>query len=220
MGQYDRHAFVCTSGETCPTQGDTEKFVQALRAGAKQAGRGDIRINKSGCFSQCGHGPMIVVYPENVWYAGVQESDLQELLTSHIIGGQPVTRLLYNPGRPGANKIDASPAAVPAAAPTPTWVRVCGAGEVPANGMKEFAVDGTGVLIVNAGDGFVAYQAMCPHEAIPLEMGIHDGAVLTCLEHMWQFDLRTGAPLGDAEIGLTGYPVKEDRGDLYVELER
>ena len=39
----------------------------------------EVRVNKAGCFSQCGHGPMIVVYPENVWYAGVQESDLPEM---------------------------------------------------------------------------------------------------------------------------------------------
>ena len=38
MGQYDRHAFVCTSGETCPTQGDTEKYVKLLRAGASVLG--------------------------------------------------------------------------------------------------------------------------------------------------------------------------------------
>ena len=55
--------------------------------------------------SQCGHGPMIVVYPENVWYGGVQESDLQEILESHILGGRPVKRLLYDPGVPGANKV-------------------------------------------------------------------------------------------------------------------
>jgi (2Fe-2S) ferredoxin len=48
---------------------------------------------------------MIVVYPENVWYAGVQESDLQEILESHILGGRPVKRLLYDPGVPGANKV-------------------------------------------------------------------------------------------------------------------
>src|SRR2546425_1453400 len=42
-----------------------------------------VRINKAGCFSQCGHGPMIVVYPENVWYAGVKQEDLQEIAQSH-----------------------------------------------------------------------------------------------------------------------------------------
>jgi toluene monooxygenase system ferredoxin subunit len=227
MGQYDRHVFVCTSGETCPTQGDTEKYVKALRAGAQKAGRSDMRINKSGCFSQCGHGPMIVVYPENVWYSGVQESDLDEILASHIIGGQPVTRLLYEPGKRGPNKIevdktDATAGRVPAPDAIgrgPAWTRVCGAADVPANGMKEFAVDGVNVLIVNTGDGFAAYQALCPHEAVPLEAGVHDGSILTCLEHTWQFDLRTGAPLGDAEVGLKGYRLKEERGDLYVGLD-
>ncbi|MDP2626739.1 MAG: (2Fe-2S) ferredoxin domain-containing protein [Candidatus Rokubacteria bacterium] len=105
MGQYERHVFICTSGETCPTQGDVEKYVTTLRAGAAAAGkRREIRINKAGCFSQCGHGPMIVVYPENVWYGGVQESDLQEILESHILGGTPVERLVYDPGVPGPNK--------------------------------------------------------------------------------------------------------------------
>jgi NADH-quinone oxidoreductase subunit F len=47
---------------------------------------------------------MIVVYPENVWYAGVKESDLAEIVQSHILGGQPVQRLLYAPGVKGANK--------------------------------------------------------------------------------------------------------------------
>jgi nitrite reductase/ring-hydroxylating ferredoxin subunit/(2Fe-2S) ferredoxin len=227
MGQYDCHVFVCTGGETCPTQGDVERYVKILRDGVRQAGRpGDVRINKSGCFSQCGHGPMIVVYPENVWYAGVQESDLQEILTSHIVGGTPVERLRYAPGVRGANKIAtpspgtaAHPAAPVDSAPSPRWTRVCGSSDVPANGMKEFAVDGVSVLIVNAGDTFVAYQALCPHEAVPLEQGMHDGAVLTCLEHLWQFDLRTGAPMGDAQEGLRSYQLKEERGELYVGLE-
>ena len=104
MGQYERHVFVCTGGETCPTQGDVEKFVKTLRAGVAAAGKQvEIRVNKAGCFSQCGHGPMMVVYPENVWYCSVQESDLQEILDSHVLGGKPVERLRYAPGLPGPN---------------------------------------------------------------------------------------------------------------------
>jgi nitrite reductase/ring-hydroxylating ferredoxin subunit/(2Fe-2S) ferredoxin len=228
MGQYDRHLFVCTSGETCPTQGETEKYVKLLRAAVQKAGRqSDVRINKSGCFSQCGHGPMIVVYPEDVWYAGVRESDLEDIITSHIIGGMPVERLRYAPGISGPNQIDVEKKGTPAGrapepaapGPGPAWKRVCRSDEVPANGMKEFSVDGTNVLIVHTGDAFVAYQAMCPHEAFPLEEGIHDGSVLTCLEHLWQFDVRTGAPRGDAETGLKGYRLKEEGGELYVALE-
>ena len=217
MGQYDRHVFVCTSGDTCPTQADVERYVKTLRDSVRAAGKQiDVRINKAGCFSQCGHGPMIVVYPENVWYAGVKESDLDEIVQSHIVGGRPVERLRYEPGVKGANKVETKPKDT--ARPALAWKRLGASREVPENGMKEFSVDGVNVLVVNAGDGFFAYQALCPHEAVALEQGIHDGSVLTCLEHMWQFDLRTGAPLGDAEVGLKGYPLKEERGELYVEL--
>ncbi|PYN93244.1 MAG: hypothetical protein DMD91_30535 [Candidatus Rokuibacteriota bacterium] len=228
MGQYERHVFVCTSGETCPTQGDVEKYVKILREGMRQAARaGDVRVNKAGCFSQCGHGPMIVVYPENVWYTGVQESDLQEILTSHIVGGTPVERLRYAPGVKGANEMSDEEIAAKASRATgadaghtgATWTRVCRTDDVPKNGMKQFSVAGVDLLVISAGDDFVAYQALCPHETVPLEQGIHDGSVLTCLEHMWQFDVRTGAPVGDAQEGLKGYRLKAERGDLYVTIE-
>ena len=105
MGQYECHVFVCTSGEDCPTRGDVEAHVKFLRAEAVRAGlKTDVRINKAGCFSQCGHGPMIVVYPDDVWYAGVKQEDLKEIFESHILGGKPVERLVYNPGVKGANK--------------------------------------------------------------------------------------------------------------------
>ena len=105
MGQYETHVFVCTSGDDCPSKGDVEGFVKHLRAEVVKAGRQrDIRINKAGCFSQCGHGPMMVFYPENVWYAGVTQADLPEIVESHILGGTPVARLVYAPGVKGANK--------------------------------------------------------------------------------------------------------------------
>jgi (2Fe-2S) ferredoxin len=46
----------------------------------------------------------MIVYPENVWYHGVHESDLEEIFESHVKSGTPVTRLLYDPGVKGANK--------------------------------------------------------------------------------------------------------------------
>jgi len=105
MGQYRTHVFVCTTGDSCPEEGDVEAYVKYLRGEAVKAGlRTEVRVNKAGCFSQCGHGPMMVVYPDDVWYAGVQASDLQEILESHILGGKPVERLRYEPGVKGANK--------------------------------------------------------------------------------------------------------------------
>ena len=100
------------------------------------------------------------------------------------------------------------------------WRRVCAPADVPDNGMKEFTLDDQSrILIVNAGGEYFAYQAMCPHEAVALADGIHDGSILTCLEHMWQFDVRTGAPLGDADTGLTGYRLKQEDGALHVWTE-
>ena len=100
------------------------------------------------------------------------------------------------------------------------WKRVCGLGEVPEGGMKECVVDaGPRILVVNTGTERFAYQAECPHEAVPLADGIHDGSVLTCLEHFWQFDLRTGVLLGDAEKGIAGYRIKEEDGALYVWID-
>jgi (2Fe-2S) ferredoxin len=106
VGQYERHVFVCTTGATCPTQGDTEAYVRTLRAEVARAGlHVQIRINKAGCFSQCGNGPMLIVYPENVWYAGVRAEDLPEIVQSHLLGGKPVERLVYRPPQPGPNVV-------------------------------------------------------------------------------------------------------------------
>ena len=97
------------------------------------------------------------------------------------------------------------------------WKRACRADEVPANGLKQIAVDGgPAVVIANAGEEYFAYQAFCPHQEVALAEGIHDGSILTCLEHMWQFDLRTGAAMGDAEAPLAAYALKHENGELYV----
>ncbi|MGH7427388.1 MAG: (2Fe-2S) ferredoxin domain-containing protein [Candidatus Methylomirabilaceae bacterium] len=104
MGQYKRHVFICTTGDCCPRQGETEAYVTYLRKRLAERGLAkEIRINKSGCFSQCGHGPMVVVYPDDVWYGGVRMEDLDEILLEHLVDGRPVERLRYV-APPGPNK--------------------------------------------------------------------------------------------------------------------
>ena len=96
MEIYKKHVFVCTTGKTCPTEGG-EDVCSALRKEIADRGlKKVIRINKSGCLDQCGNGPMVVVYPEQVWYAHVRPEDAQEIVESHLIGGKPVERLLYD----------------------------------------------------------------------------------------------------------------------------
>src|SRR5438309_11558312 len=99
MGQYRTHVFVCTGGETCPTQGDVEQFVKQLRGEALKAGlKEDVRINKAGCFSQCGHGPMMDVYPDDVWDSRVQASDLQAIFESPGVRGARGKRVRHATG--------------------------------------------------------------------------------------------------------------------------
>ena len=107
MTVYERHVFVCTNGDWCPTvDGDglgVHARLKALVKGADLEER--VRVNRSGCFSQCGNGPMVVVYPDGVWYARVQPSDAEEIFSSHIVGGRPVERLRYAPATMGAHKL-------------------------------------------------------------------------------------------------------------------
>ena len=105
MGPFEKHVFVCTSGSVCPVEGDSVTVHARLKQLVKHAGLADkIRINNSGCMDQCGHGPMVAVYPDNVWYCHVKVEDVEAIFNEHLIGGKPLERLIYRPAKPGANK--------------------------------------------------------------------------------------------------------------------
>ena len=108
MSVYERHVFVCTSGEWCPRiDGNGVGVRAALKERVKAAGLSDrVRVNHAGCFSQCGNGPMAVVYPDDVWYAGLTPADADEIVREHLAGGRPVERLRYRPPLMGANKLE------------------------------------------------------------------------------------------------------------------
>jgi len=53
-----------------------------------------IRANNAGCLDQCEHGVTVVVYPEQVWYGAVTVDDVNEIVEKHLVGGEPVERLL------------------------------------------------------------------------------------------------------------------------------
>ena len=94
---------------------------------------------------------------------------------------------------------------------------VCTRSEVPANGMLECETEGgLKLLVANAGDEYFAYQAMCPHQDVPLCEGLYDGSVLTCHQHLWQWDIRSGAAIGLAEAPLEGFPVQVEGESIYV----
>jgi (2Fe-2S) ferredoxin len=100
LAGFERHVFVCHNTRpadgprrSCTADGKSELHTQ-LQQLTKAAGLGArVRINKSGCLDQCEHGPMVVVYPEAVWYGGVQPEDAIAIVEEHLIGGRPVERL-------------------------------------------------------------------------------------------------------------------------------
>ena len=96
-------------------------------------------------------------------------------------------------------------------------LRICKSADIPANGMKGYDIEGgLKVLIANAGDWYYAYQNICPHQDVCLDEGFYDGAVLTCHQHLWQWDITTGEAVGLAEAPLESYEVKVEDGEIFV----
>lgn len=96
-------------------------------------------------------------------------------------------------------------------------IRICNSAEIPTNGMKGYDIEGgQKILIAHAGDCYYAYQGICPHQEVCLAEGYYDGAVLTCHQHLWQWDITTGKAIGLAEAPLEKYEVKVEDGEIFV----
>jgi (2Fe-2S) ferredoxin len=101
MSYYRYHVFFCTNlradGSAC-----CQKFdAQAMRDYAKKrskalaiAGAGGVRINTAGCLDRCAEGPVLVVYPDDVWYSYVDREDIDEIIDEHLLNGRIVERLI------------------------------------------------------------------------------------------------------------------------------
>ena len=101
MPYYQKHVFICENqkdpGKQCCQDGD----ATAMRVYAKQRvkeldpkGIKKIRINKAGCLGRCKLGPVIVVYPDAVWYTYNGREDVGLIIEQHLIGGRVVESLL------------------------------------------------------------------------------------------------------------------------------
>ena len=52
-----------------------------------------VRVNTAGCLNRCEEGPVVVVYPEDVWYTYVDQEDIDEIIDEHLVNGRIVKRL-------------------------------------------------------------------------------------------------------------------------------
>ena len=101
MNHFDKHLFFCTNqradGSDCCNNHGAQKardYVKdKVKALAISTHQNKIRINSAGCMDRCDDGPVIVVYPEGTWYTYVDESDLDEIIESHLKNGKVVERL-------------------------------------------------------------------------------------------------------------------------------
>lgn len=105
---YDHHVFCCTNLRpeghrrgSCAARG-SEPLRNYMKARVKELGvegriEGKVRINGAGCLDRCEFGPVMVIYPEGVWYTYRTEQDVEDILRIHLIEGGRVERLMLQP---------------------------------------------------------------------------------------------------------------------------
>jgi (2Fe-2S) ferredoxin/predicted O-methyltransferase YrrM len=101
MEPFRIHLFVCAQQKpdgipSCPASGSFA-VLDALDHEIQARGLcGDVQLTTCGCMGLCEEGPVMVVYPEGIWYRRVQPSDLSEIVGQHLCDGKPVDRLIWN----------------------------------------------------------------------------------------------------------------------------
>ena len=97
---FQRHIFFCLNERAapeacCACHGAQQAFDHCKKQVKAQglAGPGKVRFQKAGCLERCGEGPVLVVYPEAVWYTYVDKTDIDEIIDEHLVNGRVVERL-------------------------------------------------------------------------------------------------------------------------------
>lgn len=100
---YQRHVFCCTNVREpghprgcCSARGSVE-LRDYMKAQARRLGKRAVRINIAGCLDRCELGPVMVIYPEGVWYAYRTREDVDEIIETHLMRGERVARLMLEP---------------------------------------------------------------------------------------------------------------------------
>ena len=100
--KFKKHIFICTNqraegqkkscGEECGMN-----LVREFKKQLKERNLDfPIRVQRSGCLDACEHGPAMVIYPDGVFYGGVQENDIRQIIDEHILNDRPVERLIID----------------------------------------------------------------------------------------------------------------------------
>ena len=91
---YRSHVLVC-AGTGC-TSSHSLRIIENFHKKLEETGYDkEVQAIRTGGFSRCAAGPVVVVYPEGIYYSHVKPEDVEEIVNEHIIKGRPVQRLIY-----------------------------------------------------------------------------------------------------------------------------
>ena len=88
----EKHILVCR-GTGC-TSSKSPKIIENFRKIIEEKGIKNVRVVQTGCFGLCAKGPIVIIRPEETFYAHVTPEDCEEIIESHICQGKKVERLL------------------------------------------------------------------------------------------------------------------------------
>ena len=88
----EKHILVC--GGTGCTSSKSKEIIAKLEEGIKANGLDHVRVIRTGCFGLCAKGPIVVVRPEDTFYAMTKPEDVEEIVEKHLKNGEVVERLL------------------------------------------------------------------------------------------------------------------------------
>jgi sirohydrochlorin cobaltochelatase len=89
LRKINTHVLVCKH-KTCVKQGGKTSTKALKRALRERDLREQVKVTKVNCLDQCGRGPLMVVYPDGVWYGGVDEECARRIVREHLEAGRVV----------------------------------------------------------------------------------------------------------------------------------
>ena len=87
---------LCCGGTGCTSSGSQKIQDAFVREIEKQGLAEEVKVVQTGCFGLCALGPVVILYPDGTFYSRVEESDVAEIVSEHLLKGRPVERLVYN----------------------------------------------------------------------------------------------------------------------------
>ncbi len=88
------HVLIC-GGTGCTSSGSKVLISTFEKEIEKNGLAEEVKVVQTGCFGLCALGPVVIIYPEGTFYSRVEEKDVAEIVSEHLLKGRLVDRLVY-----------------------------------------------------------------------------------------------------------------------------